>query len=78
MEWGEWEDVIAMENVFPREDLLTALDCATAATLSVKSWTFWHLRLEVCNWQNIPPLPLATAGRSLGKGRAVSLHHGGT
>lgn len=59
MEIGEWEDCLAMMSGFSRDHLEAALGAGTAGTLSPKSWNFWHIRLNVGEPGNPPPLPPA-------------------
>lgn len=58
MNLGIWEDVVAMENVLPKETLQNVLKNAQAGWFDIKKWHMWHYRLDICELGNVPALPV--------------------
>ena len=58
MDLGVLRDVVSLERMFPREDIVMALKNAPPGALRPRSWAFWHYRLGLVSpGEDAPPEP---------------------
>jgi hypothetical protein len=57
MDLGVWNDIIDIEHTYGKTELTSILASAPAGSLRARSWAFWHYRLRVTPYDEMPPIP---------------------
>ena len=57
MVYGNLQECINMEKLFPKDYLCAVLKDAPCGQMNARSWHCWHYRLLDCNLGEVPPLP---------------------
>ncbi len=58
MNIGSYDDVRILFNNFEEDLLREILHHAEAGQFTPRSWTYWHYCLNLCNTEQVPPLPV--------------------
>ena len=57
MDIGDYDDVQALAGLVGDEVFRDVLTHAEIGQFSERSWAYWHLRLGLSSFNNIPPMP---------------------
>lgn len=57
MDIGDYEDVQKMLALFDEDYLRTIIQKAQAGWFNIRSWHYWHYKLNLVDFGNVPPLP---------------------
>ena len=62
MDIGDYEDVQALDREVGEDYLRAVLTSAEAGQFSERSWFYWHYRLGLAEFGEVPPLPKRKTG----------------
>ena len=57
MDIGDYDDVQALEGLVGDDVFRDVLAHAEIGQFSGRSWAYWHIRLGLSSFNNIPPMP---------------------
>ena len=57
MDIGDYDDVQALAHVLGDDVFRDVLIHAEIGQFSGRSWAYWHIRLGICSFNNIPTMP---------------------
>ena len=58
MNIGDFDDAKYLMESMGNEALIKALKSAQAGWFNERSWHYWHYRLQLCELENVPSLPI--------------------
>lgn len=57
MNIGEYSDVQMLANEIGDDALRSVLSHAECGQFDKRSWVYWHCRLDLSSFDNVPPMP---------------------
>ena len=58
MDIGDYTDVVALANAVGDTVLREVIAHAEVGQFNIRSWTYWHYRLDLAELDEVPPLPM--------------------